>query len=112
MRVLQSEGLAITSGAASSSAFALPPLDTMQNYRRLKFLYDCIRRFAPASGVALEVGRYKCTSTVFIPNTCEKAGVRNVNAIDLFTGTRRGTRRAATSRPHGRNSLDRGWPIG
>jgi len=26
--------------------FALPPLDTTETYQRLKFLHDCIKRFA------------------------------------------------------------------
>ena len=59
----------------------------MQNYKRMKFLYDCIQEFAPATGVALEVGCYKCSSTVFIANACAKVNVRNIYAIDLFTGT-------------------------
>jgi len=87
MRALQSEGIADHLRCRLELGFALPPLDTMQNYKRLKFLYDCIRRFAPISGVALEVGCFKCTSTVFIANACQKAGVRSVYAMDLFTGT-------------------------
>ena len=67
--------------------FALPPLDTMQNYTRLKFLHDCIVRFAPTSGIAVELGCYKCSSTVFIANACRKAKVPHTYAIDLFTGT-------------------------
>src|SRR5215218_542974 len=78
MRALQSEGIADHLRCRMELGFALPPLDTMQNYKRLKFLYDCIRRFAPTSGVALEVGCYKCTSTVFIANACKKAGVRSI----------------------------------
>jgi hypothetical protein len=67
--------------------FTLPPLDTMQNYRRLKFLHDCIVRFAPSSGVAVELGCYKCSSTVFIAKACAKARLPHGYAIDLFTGT-------------------------
>jgi predicted O-methyltransferase YrrM len=67
--------------------FALPPLDTMQNYARLKFLYDCIVRFALRTGVALELGCYKCTSTVFIAHACARVSIPHVYAIDLFTGT-------------------------
>src|SRR4029079_6945157 len=65
--------------------FVLPPLDTMQNYPRLKFLHDCIRQFAPPTGVALEIGCFKCSSTVFIANACEKVRIQKVYAMDLFT---------------------------
>jgi predicted O-methyltransferase YrrM len=67
--------------------FALPSLDTMQNYRRLKFLHDSFARFAPPTGVAVEIGCYKCSSTVFIAHACARARVPHVYAIDLFTGT-------------------------
>jgi predicted O-methyltransferase YrrM len=67
--------------------FALPALDNMQNYARLKFLHDCIVRFAPGSGTALELGCYKCSSTVFVAQACRRAEVPHVCAIDLFTGT-------------------------
>jgi len=67
--------------------FPLPPLDTMQNYGRLKFLHDCIEQFAPSTGVALEIGCFKCSSTVFIAHASAKAQVSRVYAIDLFTGT-------------------------
>jgi predicted O-methyltransferase YrrM len=87
MRAVQAEGVADHLRCRVELGFPLPPLDGMQNYQRLKFLYDCIRRFAPASGVALEVGCYKCTSTVFIANACKKANIRNIYAMDLFTGT-------------------------
>src|ERR1700730_16031012 len=67
--------------------FALPQLETMQSYRRLKFLYDCILRFAPSTGVALDVGCYKCTATVFIAKACARKHIRHTYAMDLFTET-------------------------
>lgn len=84
---LRSDGIADHIRCRVELGFALPPLDTMQNYKRLKFLHDCIVKFAPATGVGLEVGCYKCSSTVFIANACAKVNVRNIYAIDLFTGT-------------------------
>src|SRR3954447_26457815 len=60
--------------------FALPALETMQNYRRMKFLYECVVRFAPSAGVALEVGCYKCSSTVFIAKACARRQNRNIYA--------------------------------
>jgi hypothetical protein len=59
----------------------------MQNYRRLRFLYDSVLRFAPSDGVALEVGCYKCSATVFIAKACAKKQIPCVYAMDLFTGT-------------------------
>jgi predicted O-methyltransferase YrrM len=67
--------------------FALPDLGTMQNYERMKFLHDCIVRFAPSTGVALEVGCYKCSSTVFIAKACTKKQIDKIYGMDLFTGT-------------------------
>ncbi len=68
--------------------FTPPPYDGMQNYQRTKFLYDSIQNFAkPSDGVALEVGCYKCCSTVFLAKACLKRGIKSIYAIDLFTGT-------------------------
>jgi hypothetical protein len=65
--------------------FALPQLETMQRYRRLKFLHDCILRFAPSTGVALDVGCYKCSPTVFIAKACARKHIPQTYAMDLFT---------------------------
>jgi len=88
MREVRADGLSDHIRCRLELGFVLPPLDTMQNYPRLKFLHDCIERFAPTTGVGLEIGCYKCTSTVFIAQACARAGVSQVYAIDLFTGTR------------------------
>jgi cephalosporin hydroxylase len=87
LREMQSDGLADHIRCRVQLGFTLPPLDTMQNYRRMKFLHDCIVQFAPATGVALEIGCYKCSSTVFIGKACARAGITRIFAIDLFTGT-------------------------
>jgi predicted O-methyltransferase YrrM len=87
LRQVQSDGIVDYARCLWELGFALPALDTMQNYRRLKFLYDCIVRFAPTGGVALEIGCFKGTSTVFIAKACGHAGIDQVCAIDLFTGT-------------------------
>jgi len=88
MREVRADGLSDHIRCRLELGFVLPPLVTMQNYPRLKFLHDCIERFAPTTGVGLEIGCYKCTSTVFIAHACARAGVGQVYAIDLFTGTR------------------------
>jgi predicted O-methyltransferase YrrM len=88
MREVRADGLSDHIRCRLELGFALPPLDTMQNYQRLKFLDDCIERFAPSTGVGLEIGCYKCTSTVFIAHACARAQVSQVYAIDLFTGAR------------------------
>jgi hypothetical protein len=67
--------------------FALPQLETMQSYRRLKFLHDCILRFAPSTGVALDVGCYTCSATVFIAKACARKHIQHTYAMDLFTET-------------------------
>ena len=87
VREVRRDGLTDYFRCRMQLGFPLPALDTMQNYQRMKFLYDCIMRFAPPNGVALEVGCYKCSSTVFIAKACAQAGIQNVYAIDLFTGT-------------------------
>ena len=71
---------------------------TMQNYTRMKFLHDCIVRFAPSTGVALEVGCYKCSSTVFIAHACGNASIEK-NLRDRFVHRVRphGERRWTTS---------------
>lgn len=69
-------------------SFPIPPYDGMQNFTRMKFLYDSILKFATcSSGVALEVGCFKGCSTVFLAKACLKRGIKEVYAIDLFTGT-------------------------
>ena len=66
----------------------VPPFDGMQNYARMKFLYRCVlEHAAPSSGVAVEVGCFRCSSTVFLAKACLRKGISNVYAIDLFTGT-------------------------
>jgi predicted O-methyltransferase YrrM len=87
IRRLQSDGVADHVRCRLELGFALPDLETMQNYARMKFLHDCILRFAPATGVALEVGCYKCSSTVFIAKACARKQIPGIYAIDLFTGT-------------------------
>jgi len=87
LRELPADGLSDHLRCRVELGFALPPLDTMQNYHRLKFLHDCIVRFAPPTGAALEIGCFKCTSTVFIAHACARAHVSRIFAIDLFTGT-------------------------
>lgn len=68
--------------------FVVPPYDGMQNYARMKFLYDSVRRFAPRSdAVALEIGCYKGCSTIFFAKACRRSGIPKVYAMDLFTGT-------------------------
>lgn len=60
----------------------------MQNYARMKFLYDSVRRFAPRSdAVALEIGCYRGCSTIFLAKACRRSGIPRVYAMDLFTGT-------------------------
>jgi predicted O-methyltransferase YrrM len=88
IREMQADGLGDHARCLLELGFRLPPLDTMQNYKRMKFLYDCIVQLAPAEGVALEIGCYKCSSTVFIAKACAGPRARRVTAIDLFTGTR------------------------
>ena len=105
---MQSDGLMDRLRCRLELGFELPPLETMQNYKRLKFLHDCIVRFAPSEGVALEVGCYKCSSTVFIAKACEKAGVQKIFAMDLFTEPLRGNCRTTTSSSRSRNSCDTG----
>ena len=87
IREVRSDGLTDHIRCRFELGFACPPLNTMQNYRRLKFLHDCIEQFAPSTGVALEIGCFKCTSTVFIAHACAKAHIDQVYAMDLFTGT-------------------------
>jgi len=87
IREFRSEPLADRMRCRVELGFALPALETMQNYRRMKFLYECVVRFAPSAGVALEVGCYKCSSTVFIAKACARRQIRNIYALDLFTGT-------------------------
>jgi len=87
MRRLRTAGLADHIRCRLELGFALPDLETMQNYARMKFLHDCIVRFAPSGGVALEIGCYKCSSTVFIAKACARTPVRHTCAMDLFTGT-------------------------
>jgi predicted O-methyltransferase YrrM len=60
----------------------------MQNFRRMKFLYDTIRRFAvPQSSVALEIGVYKGCSMIFLSKACLARGITRIFGMDLFTGT-------------------------
>lgn len=87
VRRVRSDGLADHVRCRLELGFELPPLETMQNYQRLKFLHDCILRFAPPNGAALEVGCYKCSATVFIAKACAKKRIGNIYAMDLFTGT-------------------------
>jgi predicted O-methyltransferase YrrM len=87
VRDVRADGLSDHIRCLLELGFPLPPLYTMQNYWRLKFLHDCIAQLAPSTGVALEVGCYKCSSTVFIAHACARAHVNHVYAIDLFTGT-------------------------
>lgn len=71
-----------------SLGFVIPPYDGMQNFRRMKFLNDSVRRFAPrVSGVALEIGCYNAGSAVFLGKACLRSGIRRIYAMDLFTGT-------------------------
>jgi methyltransferase family protein len=87
IREVQSSGVADHIRCLHELGFVLPPLERMQNYARLKFLHDCILRFAPGKGVALEVGCYKCSAMVFIAKACAKKQVQHIYAMDLFTGT-------------------------
>lgn len=87
MREIRRDGVSDYLRCRAELGFALPSLETMQNYTRMKFLHDCIVRFAPSTGVALEVGCYKCSSTVFIAHACGNASIERIYAIDLFTGT-------------------------
>jgi predicted O-methyltransferase YrrM len=64
-----------------------PPDDGMQSLRRMRFLFDCVVRFAKPQGVALEIGCYKAGSTVYLAKACLRVGIGNVIAIDLFSGT-------------------------
>src|SRR5712692_5428360 len=71
-----------------SIGFVPPPYDGMQNYARMKFLYDSVRMHAPRSGgVALEVGCYNAGSTVFLAKAALRVGIVRTFAMDLFTGT-------------------------
>lgn len=68
--------------------FIGPPYDGMQNFPRMKFLYDSVVEFAScASGVALEIGCHKGCSTIFLSKACLRKGIHTIYAIDLFTGT-------------------------
>jgi len=68
--------------------FIGPPYDGMQNYIRIKFLYNSIIKFAHrSSGVALEIGCHKGCSTIYLSKACIKQGITDIYAIDLFTGT-------------------------
>lgn len=68
--------------------FVPPPYDGMQTFARMKFLYDAVVCHASSkSGFALELGCYKCCSTVFLSKACIRKGIRAISAIDLFTGT-------------------------
>lgn len=68
--------------------FKIPPFDGMQNLKRMKFLYESIQTYARYNtGLALEVGCYKCCSTVFLANSCLEKGINKIIAIDTFTGT-------------------------
>jgi predicted O-methyltransferase YrrM len=87
LRDMRTDGISDHLRCRLELGFALPPLDTMQNYRRLKFLHDCIQELAPPTGVALEIGCFKCSSTVFIAHAAARARLAHVYAIDLFTGT-------------------------
>src|ERR1700687_4266078 len=87
MRAVRSAHLSDHVRCLVELGFSLPELETMQNYTRLKFLHNCILRFAPSTGVSLEVGCYKCSSTVFIAKACAKRQIRYIYAMDLFTGT-------------------------
>jgi predicted O-methyltransferase YrrM len=67
--------------------FVEPPYDGMQNYTRMRFLYDMVLKHAPPhSRTALEVGVYGC-SLVFLSKACLKRGITRIYGIDLFTGT-------------------------
>jgi len=68
--------------------FATPPSDGMQNFTRMKFLYDAVRTMAPKTGgVALEIGVYNAGSTVYLAKAAARNGIDRVVGIDLFTGT-------------------------
>jgi len=71
-----------------SVGFLPPPGDGMQNFARMRFLYESVRRFAPRSGgVALEVGVYNAGSTVYLAKAALRSGIERIVGIDLFTGT-------------------------
>lgn len=68
--------------------FKEPSYDSMQDYIRMKFLYDCIKNYAtPKSLVALEVGVFKGCSLVFLSKACLRKGINRIYGMDLFTGT-------------------------
>lgn len=68
--------------------FVPPPFDAMQNFGRMKFLYDSILAHASrSSGHALEIGCFKGCSTVFLSKACLRKGINDISAVDLFTGT-------------------------
>ncbi|MDQ6891543.1 MAG: class I SAM-dependent methyltransferase [Acidobacteriota bacterium] len=71
-----------------SVGFLPPPDDGMQNFARMRFLYESVRNLAPRSGgVALEVGVFKAGSTVYLAKAALRSGIERVIGIDLFTGT-------------------------
>lgn len=65
--------------------FAIPMDRGMQNYERMRFLYDMVVREAVShSGFALEIGCFHGCSTVFLAKACQSVGIRSIDSVDLF----------------------------
>ncbi len=68
--------------------FYEPEYDGMQDFTRMKFLYDTVQIFAkPQSSIALEIGVFMGCSLVFLAHACLSRGITRVYGMDTFTGT-------------------------
>jgi len=65
--------------------FLIPPFGGMQNFTRMRFLYNSILRYAKrSSGIALEIGVCEAGSIVFVARACLRKEITRIYAIDLF----------------------------
>ena len=67
----------------------MPAFDGMQDYARMKFLYQSVlAHAAPSGGVALELGCLRCPAPVYLARACHLREIHGVYAIDSPSGTK------------------------
>jgi len=67
--------------------FNVPDFDGMMNAKKCQFLWHMVNNYKGPKGIILEIGSWQGCSTTWLGVAGERAGFKQLIAIDLFTGT-------------------------